>query len=73
MPNRAEIAPTILSVERSILRFLKNSPQPVSPSELFVQKTLDGNSTADERRKALWNLVDRGKVKILADLKLRAG
>ena len=73
MPNKAEIAPSILSVERSILKFLKRSPQPVNTSQLFVQTTLDGNSTADERRKALWNLVDQGKVKVLANLKLQVG
>jgi hypothetical protein len=63
-------APTPASVERSILAYLKKRSAPVTPSFLFqIGEGLE-RSTASERRRALWNLVDTGKI-IVRDRKVR--
>lgn len=60
-------APTPASIERSILTYLRQQSAPVRPSSLFSTREVSTSSTASERRRALWNLVDTGKVVLRED------
>ena len=64
-------APTPASVERSIVAYLKKQGSPVRPSSLFSTKDVSEHSTAAERRRALWNLVDTGKIVVLHDRRVQ--
>lgn len=64
-------APTPASVEKSILTYLRKQTVPVRPSALLSTRDVSKLSTASERRRALWNLVDTGKVVLLEDRRVK--
>ena len=58
-------------VEVSILRFLKKRVGPVAPSEILVVPEIGSSSTSSERRRAIWNLIDQGKIVLTPDRRLQ--
>lgn len=58
-------------VEIRILKFLKKHDEPVSPSDILVLPEIGSASTSSERRRALWNLIDEGKVVLTDDRMVR--
>jgi hypothetical protein len=61
----------IRSVEQGILKELRVRATPLRPSDLIELPTAFARATSSERRRALWNLIDRGQVVLTANRRLK--
>jgi hypothetical protein len=61
--------PEVRRAEEILIRVLKNSPKPLSTGELLQRRVRTKVSAAAVKR-AVWNLVDEGKIKFTNDRRL---